>query len=213
MIHLSINMGHLRNVEAPEIGSQSAIKIADMVFNSGSVKLAMGRNKGFSLIELLIVVAIILIIAAIAIPNLLRAKIAANESSAVSAVRSINTAEFTYNTAYPGTGYATALANLGGPANGCIPAAATACMIDSVLSSASPGVGSKGGYVFLATGLVPIGGANTSFVSAGSPVTFNVSGVRDFCSTEDGVLRFDPGAAGSTPVTTVAGCQAFTILQ
>src|SRR5438034_10628077 len=99
MIHLSINMGHLRNVEGPEIGSQSAIKIADMVFNSGSVKLAMGRNKGFSLIELLIVVAIILIIAAIAIPNLLRARIAANESSAVSAVRFINTGQFTYITA------------------------------------------------------------------------------------------------------------------
>jgi len=185
-----------------------------MVLNSGIVKLAtMRRNKGFSLIELLIVVAIILIIAAIAIPNLLRAKIAANESSAVSAIRSINTAEFTYNTAYPTTGYAAALSNLGGPANGCIPAAATACIIDGVLSSASPGVGSKSGYVFLATGLVPIGGANTSFVSAGSPVTFNISGVRNFCSTEDGVLRFNPGAAGSAPINTVAACQAFTILQ
>ena len=184
-----------------------------MVLDSGSVKLAaMRRTKGFSLIELLIVVAIILIIAAIAIPNLLRARIAANESSAVSAIRSIATAEFTYNTAYPTVGYATALANLGGPAN-CIPAAATACMIDSVLSAASPGAGSKGGYVFLATGLVPIGGANTSFVSGASPVTFNISGVRDFCSTEDGVMRFDAGAAGSTPVNTVAGCQAFTLLQ
>jgi hypothetical protein len=86
-------------------------------------------------------------------------------------------------------------------------------MIDSVLSSASPGVGSKSGYVFLATGLVPIGGVNSSFVSGASPVTFNVSGVRNFCSTEDGVLRFDPGAAGSAPVNTVAACQAFTTLQ
>jgi type IV pilus assembly protein PilA len=183
-----------------------------MVLNSGSVKLAVGRNKGFSLIELLIVVAIILIIAAIAIPNLLRARIAANESSAVSAIRTINTAEFTYNTAYPNSGYATALANLGGAAN-CIPSPATACLIDSVLSSASPGVSSKSGYVFLATGLVPIGAANRSFVSAASPVTFNATGVRNFCSTEDGVLRFDPGAANSTPVVTMGACQAFTMLQ
>ena len=58
-------------------------------------------------------VAIILIIAAIAIPNLLRARIAANEASAVNAIRNINTAEFAYNTAYPSVGYAAALANLG----------------------------------------------------------------------------------------------------
>jgi prepilin-type N-terminal cleavage/methylation domain-containing protein len=172
----------------------------------------MEREKGFSLIELLIVVAIILIIAAIAIPNLLRAKIASNEAAAVSAIRTINTAQFAYNTAYPTNGYASSLASLGGAAP-CSPTSATACLMDNVLASASPGSGGKSGYVFRATGLVPVNGANTSFVSGASPVTFNVSGVRNFCSTEDGVLRFDPGASGSAPVNTVAACQAFTILQ
>ena len=173
----------------------------------------MGRQKGFSLIELLIVVAIILIIAAIAIPNLLRARIAANESSAANSIRQINTAEFTYNSAYPTVGYAAKLSDLGG-ASPCVVSTTSACLLDNVLSLAAPGGGGKSGYVFLATGLVPLAnGANSSFVSGASPLTYNLSGVRNFCATEDGVIRFDPGAAGSTPVKTLAACQAFTIMQ
>ena len=170
------------------------------------------KEQGFSLIELLIVVAIILIIAAMAIPNLLRARIAANESSAVSSIRTINTAEITYQTGYPNVGYAAALGNLGG-ANPCTPSPTSACLIDNSLATASPGSGVKAGYVFLATGLVPVNGINTQYTAGASPMTYNQSGVRNFCSNEDSIIRFNAGAAGSTPVNNTAACLNFTVMQ
>ncbi len=165
-------------------------------------------SRGFSLIELLIVVAIILIIAAIAIPNLLRAKIAANESSAANSVRKIATAEYAYNAAYPTQGYAPDLASLGGTTTPCLPTATAACILDTVVST-----GSKSGYQFLAAGFSPSGGPNSTFVASSAPQIFDKTGVRLFCIVTDGMLRIDPGASGTPPAGDVAACTAYAVTQ
>ena len=146
----------------------------------------MRKQKGFSLIELLIVVAIILIIASMAIPNLLRARMSANEASAVGSVRTLNTAQISYDSAYPNIGYAATLSALGGTS--CTPPSATgACLIDSLLAS-----GSKNGYLFTLSAVSGTPAATYQVVAA--PSVPNQTGVRFYCSFADAVVRSSESA-------------------
>ncbi|HUM04152.1 MAG TPA: prepilin-type N-terminal cleavage/methylation domain-containing protein [Terriglobales bacterium] len=171
----------------------------------------MRKQSGFSLIELLIVIAIILLIAAMAIPNLLRARMAANESSAASAVRTITLAESAYYTAYPSIGFAVQIQDLG-RTEPCTPAPTHACLLDDNLAMAVPGTHGHSGYQFLATGISGGGPINSAFVVGTTPIAANGTGTRDFCAVTDGVIRSGP-STGSAPPTVVAACQAYPIAR
>ncbi|MGA7292234.1 MAG: prepilin-type N-terminal cleavage/methylation domain-containing protein [Terriglobales bacterium] len=144
----------------------------------------MQKNKGFSLIELLIVVAIILIIAAMAVPSFLHSRMAANEAAAVAALRTLNTAEISYSSAYPTVGFSSTLTALSGTS--CTPPDSTqACLIDSALAS-----GQKSGYNFVLTNVT--GTPNSTYNVIASPTLFNYSGVEYYCSFADAVVRVSP---------------------
>ena len=155
----------------------------------------MRTHRGFSLIELLVVVAVILIVAAIAVPNFLRSRMRANEASAVASLRVLNTAAVTYSITYPTLGFPAQLTTLGG-VNPCSASSTQACLIDDSLAQ-----GTKSGYTFVWTG----DGAtpSISYTVTGTPQVLGATGQRMFCTDQSGVIRYDPSGSGCTSASLV----------
>jgi type IV pilus assembly protein PilA len=177
-----------------------------------SIRQSMGRLKGdgMALAGLIMgyisfaAIPFLLIVAAIAIPNLLRAKISANDAAAASTVRTLNTAEVTYSTTYPKKGYARELATLGsGDIGSCsTPSESNACLVDDVLAKKNV----KAGFRYSLTGICGDNDICTDYVVTATPVT-NATGSKTFCSTSDAVIRYKRGEA--FPPSTVEECQAW----
>lgn len=152
------------------------------------------QERGFSLIELLIVIAIILVIAAIAVPSLLHSRIAANEASAVYSIRTVNTAQVTYATTYPTVGYAATLNMLAAPTSGET-SSANAGVLDWVLGCTAP-VCPKSGYNFQLYNVTGNPVINSYSVS-GTPMSIGITGYRGFCSDNMNPVLVDPNGGSN----------------
>lgn len=153
----------------------------------------MRKQSGFSLIELLLVVAIILIIVAVAVPNFLLSRMSANESSAVASLHNIANAEVAYYTTYPTLGFAPDLNTLGPGGVTCAEATATnACLLDNVLGCTAGVLTAscqKSGYNFYIT--AGSGTANTTYSLNANPIVLGQNGQRFFYTDISGVIRYN----------------------
>jgi prepilin-type N-terminal cleavage/methylation domain-containing protein len=181
----------------------------------GVVLEANGR--GFTLAELLIVIVLVVILAAIALPNLLRSQIAANETAAIESLAKINKAEVEYQTTYPTVGFASTLATLGPgtPDGKCREKSpAHACLIEVALANAVSPEHTRSGYWFaVSPASRDAGGVVTGYVAGASAGVPDKTGSRDFCSQEDAVIRYSVPQGDSAPANTAPACAAMTILQ
>ena len=155
-------------------------------------------DEGFTLIELLIVMSVMLILMTLAVPQLLKLRKQADETSAIQSVRTIGQAELQYNSAYPANGFACNIAQLGGDPKAGAPTSQAAQLLDQTLAT-----GQKAGYTFAISNCTKVTVNNqdmyTSYEITAVPQSLGKSGDRGFCSDENNTIRYDP--AGGTNCT------------
>jgi type IV pilus assembly protein PilA len=153
-------------------------------------------DEGFTLIELLIVMSVMLILMSLAVPQMLKLRKQANETSAVQSVRTIGQAQLQYNSAYPANGFSCSLAALGGDPKSGAPSAQSAQLLDNSLSS-----GQKAGYTFAITNCTKVTVNNqdmyTGYEITAVPQSIGRSGDRGYCSDENNTIRFDPAGGNN----------------
>jgi type II secretory pathway pseudopilin PulG len=180
-----------------------------------NIRQSMGRLKGdgMALAGLIMgyisiaFIPVVLIVAAIAIPNLLRAKISANDAAAAATMRTLNTAQVTYSADYPKKGYARELSTLGSGAEGSCstPSEGNACLVTDVVAKQNL----KAGFRFGMTAICGDNDVCTDYVVTATPIVPNSTGSKSFCSTSDAVIRYKLGEA--SPPSTVEECQTWLV--
>jgi type IV pilus assembly protein PilA len=195
--------------------------------SKSSIAKSMGRLKGDGMataglvmgyLSTVVGLPMILIIAAIAIPSLLRSKMVANTSSAASTVRTVNTAQIAFATTYPDAGYAKSLLVLGPgqPAGDCTNSsnvtAEHACLIDAVLGCSFDTWCVKSGYRYNVTGICPETGACSDYVITATPIT-STTGTKSLCSTNDAVIRYQTGPPLHAPLATAEECRSWLTME
>ena len=196
--------------ELAQLLSQTAPKNAPLVMSAYGEESALrvaSRTAGVD-------AGAVLVVAAIAIPNLVRARTAANEASAVATIRTINVGQITYASAYPERGYARDLASLGpGLREPATPSPAHAALLDSTLANVSCRAGTwctKSGYRFMISTACQTQRC-PAYVAMGTPVSSS-TGTKNFCSTSDAVVRFKSAPPLIAPITATQ-CRAWAPLQ